>query len=385
MEEKRDMEDKEYGEKKLYRIKQYRIWIGLLVKRLCRQPIYIVLAVMVPLAGYAVGILEGVGSGTALAAVCAEEGTWSDKIISLLSEQEADNALQFVYCDDSSEVERLVAAKEADCGFVISAQIEEKVRSGEWEGSITAYVTDASSITGIAKEQIAGVVFRLYSEACYQEYMGQISEEALTYAMRAYEEHLADDSTFAFRYLYDDSVSQMGSDMNVINDIDVNQAVFPIKGVFAVLIFIGGLCGMLEYERDKKEQRFLRLAPNVLTYLVDIWVPTLFLSVPVILCLWINDGIRFGGDLMPGRILTVWNGEMWWKQVGDLLLYQIIIVLYCVVLRVLLRTTEAIAAAIPILALGSLLCAPVIIRLGTYLPVFTILEKLFPVSFYLML
>ena len=106
MEEKRDMEDKEYGEKKLYRIKQYRIWIGLLVKRLCRQPIYIVLAVMVPLAGYAVGILEGVGSGTALAAVCAEEGTWSDKIISLLSEQEADNALQFVYCDDSSEVER---------------------------------------------------------------------------------------------------------------------------------------------------------------------------------------------------------------------------------------------------------------------------------------
>ncbi len=373
-------------EKRFCRIKQYWIWICLLMKRLCRQPVYVILAVMVPLSGYAVGILEGSGNRTAQVAVCAQDGTWSEEIIMLLSEQEADNALQFVFCDDRKEVERLVATKEADCGFVISAQIEEKVRDGAWKKSITAYVTDSSSITGIAKEQLAGVIFRLYSETCYEEYMGRISEEAAAYAVKAYEEHLADDSTFAFRYLYDDSISQTGADTNVGNDITVKPAIFPIKGVFAVLIFVGGMCGMLEYERDRKEQRFLRMAPNALTYLVDIWAPTLFLSTAVALCLWINDGIRFcGGEMTPGRILTVWNFGMWGKQVGNLLIYQGIIILYCMILRIMLRRAETIAAVIPLLALGSLVCAPVFIRLSTYLPVFAVLEKLFPVSYYLLL
>ena len=60
---------------------------------------------------------------------------------------------------------------------------------------------------------------------------------------------------------------------------------------------------------------------------------------------------------------------MWLQQAARLLLYQCIVIVYCVILRVLLRRQETIAAAIPVLTLGSLLCAPVFIRLGSYLPV----------------
>ena len=76
---------------------------------------------------------------------------------------------------------------------------------------------------------------------------------------------------------------------------------------------------------------------------------------------------------------------MWLQQAARLLLYQCIATAYCVILRVLLRRQETIAAAIPVLTLGSLLCAPVFIRLGSYLPVFAVLEKLFPASYYLLL
>ena len=76
---------------------------------------------------------------------------------------------------------------------------------------------------------------------------------------------------------------------------------------------------------------------------------------------------------------------MWGRQIFALLIYQCVILLYCVILKVLLRRQETIAAAIPILTLGSLLCAPVFVRLGTYMPVFTVLEKLFPVTYYLMI
>lgn len=374
------------SEKRISRIKQYRIWISLLARRLWRQPVYIGLLLLIPVLGYAAGIMErGERSGAAVA-VCAEDGVWSEEIRALLTEQEGDSVLQFVFCDDRGEVERCVAAEEADCGFVIASDLAERALGGEWRKSITVYETDFSSITGMAKERIAGVVFRLYSEACYEKYMRQVSGTAVDFALEAYEEHLADGSTFGFRYLQGDFDSQSDTDTPVGNDDIVSNAVFPVKGVLAVLIFAGGMCGMLEYEKDKREKRFLRIAPNILTYMVNVWVATVFLAVAVLICMWLSDGVRACGEnISPGKILKVWNVGMWGRQIMYLLLYQCMIVGYCILLRVLLRRQETIAAAVPILTLGSLVCAPVFIRLGTYLPVFRVLEKLFPVSYYLTL
>lgn len=372
-------------EKKFFRVKQHVIWIGILAKRLWKQPVSIGLLLLVPLVGYAAGMLERDDRSGAVVAICVEESTWREDIISLLTEPE-DSVLSFVVCDDRSEVERRVAGEEADCGFVLPAEIEEKITEGQWRKSILAYETPASSITGMAKERIAGAIFRLYSEDCYAKYMGRIAAPAAEFAREAYEKHLADDSTFGFRYLYDDSESQSNSDRNVGNDNFVNTAVFPVKGVFAVLIFVSGMCGMLEYEKDKNEKRFLRIAPDILTYIVNVWVATAFVSAAVLLCLWIFEGIRSCGDTVSaGGILSVWSVGMWARQIGHLVIYQCMILVYCVILKVLLRSQETIAAAIPILTLGSLLCSPVFIRMGNYLPVFAVLEKLFPASYYLMM
>ena len=169
----------------------------------------------------------------------------------------------------------------------------------------------------------------------------------------------------------DDQTGQEESDRNVIND----TSVFPVKGVFAVFIFISGMCGMLEYEKDKKEKRFLRLAPNWVTCIVNIWIPTLYTSLAVLVCLWITDALQF----------EVWSLGMWGKQIGSLILYQGIIVLHCCILRVLLHRQETIAVAIPILTLGSLVCAPVFVRLSMYIPLFEVLEKIFTATYYLMM
>lgn len=368
------------------RMKQYRIWICLLAKRLWRQPVYLGLLVLILVLGYAAGIMERAGGGGAEVAVCVEDGTWSREIITRLTEQEDDSVLQFVFCADRAQVRQCVAVEEADCGFVIGEDIEDRVSDGDWRKTITVYETDSSSITGIAKERIAGEIFRLYSEKCYENYMGQISEKAVDFALEAYEEHLTDGSTFGFHYTYDDSNGQFVPDTAVRSDNAVNAAVFPVKGVFAVLIFVGGMCGMLEYEKDRKEKRFLRMAPGILTYAVDVWISTVFISAAVLLCLWLSDGIRSCGEaLSPGRIVSVWSVRMWGEQIIHLLAYQCVIVLYCIILRMFVRRQETVAAAIPVLTLGSLICAPVFIRLGMYLPLFAVLEKLFPVSYYLML
>ncbi len=391
------------GVKKTERIRQYRIWIGLLIKRLWRQPAYIVLLMLIPLLGCAVGVVEqGERSGAAVA-VCVEDGAWSGQIREALWDIEEESVLHFLFCESEGEVERSVLKAEADCGFVIAANIARRVMERDWARSITVYETEASSITGMAKERISGILFKLYSEQSYEEYMRMCAEmlleesyesyggtetetsrEIVDFAKQAYERHLVDNSTFSFQYMNDDFDSQYSSDTDVISD----TVVFPVKGVFAVVIFISGMCGILEYDTDRREKRFLRMAPNGLTYIVDIWLPTAFTSLAVLFCLWIFDGIRCGGVEGIGRIsglLTVWNVRTWGIQMGQLLLYQFIVVGYCAVLGIFLKRQEAVAAAIPILALASLVCAPVFIRLGTYLPVFAVLEKVFPVTYYLLM
>lgn len=416
------------------RIRQYYIWIRLLAKRLWRQPAYVGLLLLIPILGWAAGRMEQEERGGAVAAVCVEEGPWCEQIMDGLRKQESDGVIKYAFCDSAAAAERSVVRAEADCGFVIGTDIAERVTGNDWKECITVYETSGSSITGMAKERVCVVLFRLYSEQRYEDYMREIAQEGLTdavlqgmqngltgavpqgvqegladempqkmqdglageisqdfseqfvdFAVQAYERHLTDGSTFGFRYKNYDRDSQYTSDTNVISD----TAVFPVKGVLAVIIFVSGMCGMLEYDRDRREKRFLRLAPNTLTFMVNVWLPTVFVSAAALLCLWISDGARCTAGVQgihkAGGMLAVWSVGMWAVQIGHLLFYQCVIVAYCGMLGIVLRREETIAVAVPILSLGSLVCAPVFVRLATYLPVFAVLEKMFPATYYLML
>lgn len=361
------------------------------MKRLWRQPAYLALLILIPILGWAVGRMEQGEQEGVRVAVCVEEGEWSGQIKAGLQDVAADSILQFIFCEDETETERDVIRGDVDCGFVIAGEIMDRIMNGDWSKSIAVYETSASSITGMAQERISGVFFKLYSEQKYEDYMWETASELsetkdfVDFARRAYESHLVDGSTFDFQYVYDDHDSQHISDANVRSD----TVVFPVKGVFAVIIFISGMCGMLEYDTDRREKRFLRMAPNILTYIVDVWIPTVFVSVAVLICLWVSDGLvcSAGADA-EGKLsglLSVWSVGMWGRQILHLVIYQGIVVIYCCVLGIVLRRQETIAVSIPILSLGSLVCAPVFIRLATYMPIFTVLEKMFPVTYYLML
>lgn len=363
-------------------LRRYMIWLRLLAKRLWKQPIYVMMLILIPILGCAVTILERGEVRGASVAVCVEESAWSGQIVDGLQKISADSVLQFEIIDEAEDVEQRVARAEADCGFVIGADIAERVMDGTWRKVITVYETSGSSITGVAKERVSGVIFQIYSEQCYEDYMRGISEEIWEFARDAYESHLVDGSTFAFQYIGGDQTGQSIYDTDDINDI----AVFPVKGAFAVVVFISGMCGMLEYDRDRREKRFVRIVPNILTYIVDIWMPTVFVSAAVLVCLWVVDGLHHCGNMVSiGGMISVWGPGMWCRQILQLIAYQCIVVLYCGILGLILRRRETIAAAIPILSMGSLVCAPVFVRLAAYLPIFAVLEKLFPVSYYLMM
>lgn len=366
----------------------YVVWIWLLMKRLLRQKAFLGLLLSIPVLGYAAARLEGQESAGFAAAVCVEEGGWSEELESALEDSNVreDSIVRYTLCGTKEEVVRLVAGGKADCGFWLPSDIEERVMNGRWQQSVTVYETGGSSMTQIAKERVAGVLFGLYSERMYEDcmrgYAGESAAELVRFAKEAYQNHLVNGSVFSFRYMTEtvDSEKMHAAAENMAAAESDNAPVFPAEGIFAVLIFVSGMAGMLEYEQDKKEKRFLRIAPNWLTFIVNIWIPTLFTSLAALVSLWTLDMVRCRAQ---NPALPVWSLGMWAGQIVKLLYYQFIILLYCCMMKVVLRSREAVAAAMPIMTAGCLICSPVFIRLAAYVPLFGVLEWLFPATYYL--
>ena len=359
----------------------YLTWLFLLGKRLLKQPAFLVLLLAIPLLAYGGKRIEQEENGTVLVAVCIEDGTWQERLTDLLmtenevvKESEEDEKrqntteiLQIVLYETPQQVEHTVLWGKADCGFVIPAQIEEAVLTGNWNGVVDCYETQASSFGAIAREKIAGALFQLYAEEKYTDYIEEtVGKDAVDFAQAAYETHRLDGSTFSFRYERTGKVENEkagAGETEITGETGTGNGrgtVFPLRGILATLIFLSALCGMLEYEKDKKEKRFVRLVPGYVNFVADVWIPTVFTSGMAVLCLGIGE-------------------------IGRLLVFQFILILYCSIIRMVLRRREMVAVAIPILITGSLVCSPVFIRLASYVPLFAILEKLFPTTYYLLL
>lgn len=366
----------------------YLTWFLLLGKRLLKQPAFLALLLAIPLLAYGGKRIEQEENGTALVAVCIEDGTWQERLTDLLmieneegkkseedeKEQNTTEILQVAFYETPQQVEHTVLRGKADCGFVIPEQIEEAVLTGNWNGVVDCYETQASSFGAIAREKIAGALFQLYAEEKYTNYIEEtVGRDAVDFAWNAYEMHRLDGSTFSFYYERTGKVENenekagagereteiMGT-TGTTGTGNGTGTVFPLRGILATLIFLSALCGMLEYEKDKKEKRFVRLVPGYVNFVADVWIPTVFTSCMVLFCM----GIR---------------------EIGRLLVFQFILILYCSIIRMVLRGREMVAVAIPILITGSLVCSPVFIRLASYVPLFAILEKLFPTTYYLLL
>ena len=346
-----------------------------------KKPAYLLLLIALPILSVVMIRLEQSGDdsiGITVGVLFEKEGQedkeWNQKFFSFLSEQ--DSVIQFQLYEKSASLLQDIEKGELDCGVVVPVNIHERLMTDKWQDSITIYKTSSTSVTEIVKERIAAAVFTFYSEESYVNYVenSNIFQETMEvnsdrtaeireFAQTAYETHLTDGSTFAFQYhgesYYNNAEIQV---------TDTANPGFRLKGVLAVCIFLSGLCGLLTDWNDRRERRFVRMAPEWVTTAVNVWIPTIYTSVIALLSL-----------LLTGQLTGIG------KELCHLIFYQFLIVVYCSIIRVIIRKQEQLAAAIPILTLASIVCCPVWIRLAVYLPVFHVLEKLFPVTYYLMM
>lgn len=371
---------------------RYRMYLFLMMKRLWKKPAFVFFLFCLPFLAVGTARLDrgerpGVQTGIVIAGNEDEaKADWNREFLALLTGPDSpEEIIQFQIYEEKAQLVRDVKKGELECGVVFPADMRERLDTGQWRDSMILYQSPSSSMTGAVKERLAAAVFTMFSEERYETYLadtplfdgaeaaGTAREEILAFAKEAYETHLEDGSTFAFSY---QGEGYTGEDGSAYHGKSGAGASFRLRGVLAVCIFLSGLCGLLTDWKDRQEQRFIRIVPGWVTTMVNIWIPTFFTS------LFSLASLCLAGEFAK-------TGAPWLRLVGEeacrLLFYQLAIVLYCGMLRLFLRKQETIAAAIPLLTLAGMVCCPVWIRLAVYLPVFRVLEKLFPVTWYLLL
>ncbi|MCH5254726.1 MAG: hypothetical protein J1F41_07355 [Lachnospiraceae bacterium] len=359
-------------------MKKYVVCLCLMFKRMLKKPAFLLMLLCLPILAVVVDRMEHMGNtkGAAVGVLFAEErmavsseeySEWNQRLILLLQEQEG--ILDFYVYNSQEllfeEVERGVL----NCALVFPTDLQEKLKDNTWQAEIALYETSSSMLTEIVKEKTAGAVFALYSEEAYLNYVetaeafeaaeenGNTREEIVRFAENAYETHLLDGSTFAFRY-----------HGRTLGEVQQTATVnFRLRGVLSVCIFISGLCGLLVDWEDRQRRQFVRIMPSWMTTIVNIWIPTVYTSVVAMLALYLTG--QFTGIL---------------AELSRICFFQLLIVGYCSILKLIIRKKESIAASVPILSLAGMVCCPVWIRLALYLPVFSVLEKLFPMTYYLL-
>lgn len=399
-------------------MKRYRIWLCLMMKRMLKKPAFILLLFILPVLSYGMfraAQKETTGTGVGIMIDGEQDGdTRNEQLSEWLSRQGAQEGI-FVFhvYEEQAAMLRDIERGELECGVVLPGDLVERLRNGTWQGSVMLYDASSSGMIGIIKEQIASMIFSLYSELNYVNYIentevfmqaeenGAAREEIVSFAQEAYETHLTDGSTFVFAYHGDladpedhiayggsaDGEKQAGSEDDYMSQTMKKGGTDPgfrLRGILAVCIFLSGLCGLLTDWRDRAKRRFVRIAPDWATTAVNVWIPTVYMSFAALLCLLVT-----GQSVGAGAVTEQAEWSLYFagigKEICHLLFYQFLIVVYCSIIRLLLRKQETMAAAVPILTFASVVCCPVWIRLAVYMPLFRVLEKLFPVTYYLLL
>lgn len=408
-------------------MKTYFIWLRLLMKRMVKKPAFLLFLLIMPLLSFVIDRLgQGESAGAAVGIYMdgqdteemkeggirdveeAKETTSGEmnlerEFLSLLYEQKG--ILQFRLYESEEEMRQDVEKGGLDCGVSLQEELWEGLETGAWQDTVIVYVTSSSSMTEVVKERIASLLFTLYSENNYVNYIEQAEAFAgtdgkdtkadiVSFAKAAYETHLLDGSTFDFQYHGNEDGNKEESSADKDGSYvsgegrketatrDATPSSFRLRGILAVCIFLSGLSGLLTDWKDREEKRFFRIAPPMVTTMVNIWIPTVYMSAAVLFSLWLTGNITVFGP--EGN----WAAELlagFGKETAGLVFYQFLIVIYCSIIRIVLRKQETIAAAIPLLTLCSMVCCPVWIRLAAYVPLFNVLEKLFPVTYYLLL
>lgn len=346
-------------------------------KRLLHRPVYLILLCLMPLTILALsGAQKEQTVGiTAMLYAQVQEPAESESMAKQIINQllEADGAVRFLTAESEEEIKQAVLKKEVDCGYVFSKTFDQGLAEDNWKRSVTLYCGEEELIPALVNELVYTAVFREYSADMFVDYMGtayENIEEGREYAENKANDllnvYLINGSTFSFSYYGSLPDAQEAYEEEVEEASKLTTDVVPVRGMLALFMMLCAFCGLIDYKRDREAGRLVWVKNKVAAQMVRIMLPVLGAATVSLLCLWAS------GD-----------GNGWLVEITNVIIYMLLLIAYTVIWGILFQSEHGVVASIPFLLIATILFCPVFWNLKAVLPVFQIMEKIFPVSWYL--
>ena len=351
-------------------------WFGLSCKRQLKKPLFFILLFMMPFGMWMFHQAETGSSDKIAIALFADGDAWNEAVAETLTEGE--HSFEFYLCESKEALLEDVASRKAECGYSFPAGLRERLREGDYRRSIRVAASPATVADKLSSETVFAGLFEVYGRELLREYSqsgeafeGETVPEGSTEALfeeqrwqeleALYETYLENGSTFAFEY---ETANGAAVEKHSV------RAVFPVRGIGAVFIFVMGLAAAITVGEDERRGLFSSVTDwKKRGFMMAQLSASVFLScVSVFVCLLASGGVR--GAL---------------AEAGALAAYGILTAVFSYALLILVKNPLVISGLIPFFILGSLTTCPIFADLSAFVPVLGVIRHFFLPYYYLIL
>ena len=351
-------------------MKRMGMWILLMTKRLMKKPSFIIILVLLPVILVMYRFIITEDDATIRACIYVPEG--SEEFTTKLADDlvTADFQAKFYLVDSEDDLYSDVIAGRAEVGYILPKDIRERFLTKNWDGAVTMVVSDSSQMAPFVNEFVTVVIYTDMMEEYITDYL--VNRSGLTFEdgdirpliRESLRKHAGSGSLFDISYR-DYYKNEEVSREEVMSE---NYLMKPIRGTVALFVLLAGLAGLVFWFQDNAEGRFKVMSHEkrpVINY-GSLLLPTALSAIVGMVCI----------------IIAGLCGNIFYELL-TMLLYVIFVTGVCEIIRVIVPNVNAVCAAIPILAIASYLCCPILIDLKKVLPVVSYLRKILPPDYYL--
>lgn len=341
-------------------MKKAFLWLFLSGKRYGKRPAFLLLLLLLPFGAWFFGTEEQKGEGGIRIAVYAEEQD-PDSLAQLLVDKlvdykgEPEGMFVFYPVDSIEALKEEVAARRAECGYVIYEGLEEKLKEKKLRDVFGLYGAPSTVAGELSTETFFSLMIEGYDRMLFLDHMenggflpeGQDGGLWLEKAEAKYREILEEGSTFHFVYRQEEQErlpEEAGEEKE--------RTIFPVRGFAAVFIFITSLYGAVTLAQDEARGMFLRLSGTERAFcaLASLLAPVLLACLSGLAALWVS------GEL--GNCL---------REICLLFLYGQASAVFAIALKKVTVKEEVLCCLIPFFMVGSLIFCPVFLDVGRYI------------------
>lgn len=355
-------------------MRQMCVWFLLSCKRHLKRPSFVLILLLLPLLCGFLHSRQAEESQQVRVAVCALtedpgpdgaglEDLGAALVNELTESQQEDSIFQFYLCEDETAVREDVASRQAECGYVVEADLRGRLERDEAERSIRVYCAPSTVLDGLADEVVSAALARLYDREIFINYIDEKGHaDGRVDPGEVYDKWLDGGATFHFEYRYLDSGAGAGQTEQPTEDL------FPIRGIAAVMLFLIGVYSMVILGLDEEKGVFLSLVARE-RYTCRLAAATAPVALAAVSCL---------AALWAGGCITHWG-----KEILVMLVYILAVTAYGLLLKAILRSPRLIGCLIPLLLVASFIFCPVFLDIGRYFPALRAAGMLLPPWYYL--